>query len=612
MSSPTQPIPLHFTGPQESFAEIIAKYQNLVYATVFSIIGNPQQSEDIAQETFLAAWKNYGTLQDEEKLSSWLCGIARNLSRKWLRDNYKNARNNTESLSNFADEPAQTDSTPEQPVREEAALLVWDSLKHLSEKYREPLVMFYQNQSSVREIAGALELSEDVVKQRLSRGRRQLKKIVEQQFSAALEVLKPRETFCLAVLAAIPLAASTTEVLAATGAVIAGKSTVSTTPTSGGAAFLGLCWANILTVAFSLVFYVSLFFGINHVLQSSPTLRSRRLMIQVVLWHYLVIFFAWCVYAAIVKNIPSEPVMQNIVLNVAFLSGAVGLVGYTIFTCGYFNTRWRRIVEEDMGECPIPSVDLEKSSLSLTSLRHQIIGVFSLVVVYILFALIYDAITGGYYFDGKHSPMLRIGIFFWAQVPHLVLALVVISMYGSTRNEETFRKYPSKYPEILDDLTGKSSTRRRPYFLIDACVLYLSLLFFCWCGFHLPHRGFEKIGEPMAHAAVLCGCFQILFLVSWIWQLVRYAGIPRKRYWGFVIFGSVQGVIALTILLISKGALTGKIDPSYFGSFFVSMCIFVSSVYIAMVSAGIIGLRVFRRENPLPLPVPTRPCGDLE
>ena len=595
MNVATNPPPLFFQGPQEAFAEIVRKNQNLVYATVFSILGCPQQSEDIAQETFLVAWKNYGSLQSEEKLSAWLCGIARNLSRKWLRDNCKK----TQPLTDEIAEPSQNNDDFDQLSRNEAANLVWNSLKHLSEKYREPIMMFYQKQNSVKEIATALEISEDSVKQRLSRGRRQLKKIVEQEFSNALEVLCPRETFCLAVLAAIPFTASTTKVLAATGAVVAGKSTTSTT---GGAAFTGVSTGVFVTLIYVFLAYVCLFLGINRVLQNSPTIRSRRLMIQAVLLHTITIISALCIIATITKHIPTERTAESIVLNISFLFGAFFLVGYTFFTCTYFNRRWRQVVEEDTGLRPTSKIDLEESDLSQKKLRNQIIATFGLILLYCIGSLIYDAITGGYYFGGTDALILKIGMFLLGILPYAALLLVVISMFQTTKDEETFQRNPAKNLEILDYLTGKLQNKRRTYFLIDICIMYHTLLCFCWFGMGIPNDWFRETEMLMTGPAYVCNLLQFLFFVSWIWQLVRYAGIPRKRYWGFAIFGTAQFVFFWMIMLISHWHLSGKVDAANFNSFFVSLCMFASSPYIAMALAGIIGLWIFQKTHVTPKP----------
>ena len=67
-------------GDREAFAQIVARYQSLICSLAYSATGSLAQSEDVAQETFVAAWKQLSGLREPGKLRSWLCGIARNLS----------------------------------------------------------------------------------------------------------------------------------------------------------------------------------------------------------------------------------------------------------------------------------------------------------------------------------------------------------------------------------------------------------------------------------------------------------------------------------------------------------------------------------------------------
>ena len=88
--------------------------------------------------------------------------------------------------------------------REEQALL-GRCLEQMPESYREPLVLFYRDGQSVAAVAVALELSEDAVKQRLSRGRQMLREQMAGFVESALRRSGPGEAFTLAVLAALPL-----------------------------------------------------------------------------------------------------------------------------------------------------------------------------------------------------------------------------------------------------------------------------------------------------------------------------------------------------------------------------------------------------------------------
>src|SRR5438445_396954 len=66
------------TGDREAFGQIVARYQTLICSLAYSGTGSLTQSEDLAQETFIAAWRQLASLREPEKLRSWLCGIARN------------------------------------------------------------------------------------------------------------------------------------------------------------------------------------------------------------------------------------------------------------------------------------------------------------------------------------------------------------------------------------------------------------------------------------------------------------------------------------------------------------------------------------------------------
>jgi DNA-directed RNA polymerase specialized sigma24 family protein len=69
-------------GEREAFGLLVSRYQDVVCAVSFSSTGNWALSEDVAQDTFIAAWHQLGQLREIGRLRSWLCGIARNLARK--------------------------------------------------------------------------------------------------------------------------------------------------------------------------------------------------------------------------------------------------------------------------------------------------------------------------------------------------------------------------------------------------------------------------------------------------------------------------------------------------------------------------------------------------
>lgn len=189
-------------GDQQAFGKIVAHYQSAVSATAYSVTGNLAQSEDLAQEAFLIAWQKLGSLKSADAIASWLCGITRNLARDWVRKQSKRPIDaldeNREGLAVY------TPSPEEASMHQERADVVWGALAEIPETYREPIILFYRQGESIRAIAEILELSEDAVKQRLSRGRKLLRAEVETLVEATLTDTRPGKAFTLAVVGALP------------------------------------------------------------------------------------------------------------------------------------------------------------------------------------------------------------------------------------------------------------------------------------------------------------------------------------------------------------------------------------------------------------------------
>src|SRR6266496_269264 len=72
-------------GNRDAFERIVSRYQSLICSLAYSATGSLGQSEDLAQETFITAWKHLRHLREPAKLRAWLCGIARNRINNFLR-----------------------------------------------------------------------------------------------------------------------------------------------------------------------------------------------------------------------------------------------------------------------------------------------------------------------------------------------------------------------------------------------------------------------------------------------------------------------------------------------------------------------------------------------
>lgn len=181
-------------GDQAAFGAIVERYQRAVSAVSYSGTRDRSLGDDVAQDTFVTAWRQLGALRDPSRLPAWLCGIARNLSR--------GARARRAREIPFAHEVA-ADATPYDAIStRETEAVVAAALERVPATYREPLVLYYAEDHSIKEVAHALGISEAAAQRRLSRGRNHLANDVVDVVERTLE-RRPRRDLAVGVLAAI-------------------------------------------------------------------------------------------------------------------------------------------------------------------------------------------------------------------------------------------------------------------------------------------------------------------------------------------------------------------------------------------------------------------------
>ena len=252
-------------GDREAFSQIVLRYQTLVCSLAYSVIGNLGQSEDAAQETFIVAWKRLRHLREPSKLRAWLCGIVHNRARDSIRRDGREAAAGAQSLDVIQEIAASEALPSETAIGNEEQAIMWRALCRVPEIYRQPLILFYREQNSVERVAEALELSEDAVKQRLSRGRKLLHQEVIAFVEDALRQTAPKRSFTASVLSALPLAPG----LAASGGL-----------TAAGKGAAAKSAGIVAVVSGSLLSIAGVLLGLGAqllVLRASPSAREKRI-----------------------------------------------------------------------------------------------------------------------------------------------------------------------------------------------------------------------------------------------------------------------------------------------------------------------------------------------
>ena len=210
------------TGNREAFGRIVTRYQSLICSLAYSATGCLGQSEDLAQETFITAWKHLRQLARAGEAAR--LALRHRAQSHWqgAAPGWTRAGARAEPLDAVHETPASEPLPPDHAISKEEEAILWRSLERIPETYREPLVLFYREHQSIERVAEELELSEDAVKQRLSRGRKLLHEQVLAFVEGALERTTPGKAFTIGVLAALPVFATSASAATATAAAAKG------------------------------------------------------------------------------------------------------------------------------------------------------------------------------------------------------------------------------------------------------------------------------------------------------------------------------------------------------------------------------------------------------
>ena len=164
---------------RHAFAELVKRHQSAVRACLRKLTaGNTALADDLAQETFVLAWRNLKSFRQDAKFSTWLYRIATNC---WLM----NARKRKEELlgdrdADVADEdhddmPHLSESTGDHARASTLKLDLERALRVLSEPERAAIVQCYHNDLSHEEAAYVLGIPVGTVKTHVLRAKQKLK-----------------------------------------------------------------------------------------------------------------------------------------------------------------------------------------------------------------------------------------------------------------------------------------------------------------------------------------------------------------------------------------------------------------------------------------------------
>lgn len=164
-------------GEQRAFGQLVNRYLSLVYNHLYRMTQNPDLSEEIAQEAFVKAYKNLKSFDPARPFKPWLLRIASNAAISELRKQSKVVSLNALEEEGYWGE-AEHQTTEDVVVSLERKLStdeVMQVMQQLDVKYRQVLLLRYQQDLSYEEIAETLNIPINTVRTWLKRGLEKLK-----------------------------------------------------------------------------------------------------------------------------------------------------------------------------------------------------------------------------------------------------------------------------------------------------------------------------------------------------------------------------------------------------------------------------------------------------
>jgi RNA polymerase sigma-70 factor (ECF subfamily) len=170
-------------GSRDTFDKHLLPHAAVIYRSAFRLCGSAQGSEDLVQETYYIALKNFGQLKDRAKSKYWLFAILRNL---FLKDIEK-SKNRIEIEFEAVCDRLHNSSHPENEyLKDEVKRYIQAALNKLDERLREPIRLFYFEGLSYQEISKRLNIPIGTVMSRIARAKVSLKRDLVRSGSSSI------------------------------------------------------------------------------------------------------------------------------------------------------------------------------------------------------------------------------------------------------------------------------------------------------------------------------------------------------------------------------------------------------------------------------------------
>jgi RNA polymerase sigma-70 factor (ECF subfamily) len=181
-SSDEELVTLSQGGDLDSFNQLVLRWERPIYALAYRVIGREEEARDVAQETFLRAFRAIKGFKGQAKFSSWLYRITLNLCRDWIRKERRAPVSQAPEgidIIELAGEATPSESIEDLVGRKQLGLAVSKAMAMLPEEQRTAIILKEYHGLTFQEIADLLDCPLSTVKTRLYQGLTVVRKQLE-------------------------------------------------------------------------------------------------------------------------------------------------------------------------------------------------------------------------------------------------------------------------------------------------------------------------------------------------------------------------------------------------------------------------------------------------
>jgi len=173
------------SGKTNYFSYIVDRYQDIVFSIALKVLGNREDAEEMAQESFIKAYKSLHTFKGKAKFSTWLYRITYNNCISATRKKKQYFTSTDDVQIEDDSQEMNLDGIPE----ENRAKYIEAAMKKLPEDEYTIVLLYYFEEQSIEEVSKVAGLSESNTKVKLYRARKKLYKILSDMLQDELHTI---------------------------------------------------------------------------------------------------------------------------------------------------------------------------------------------------------------------------------------------------------------------------------------------------------------------------------------------------------------------------------------------------------------------------------------